>query len=208
MSLDTALQAATPIRNAEDVIIGTGVAIAAGLVLTALHVPDSEPVRSLQVGSGLGVAGSACLPVRQFGHRRDLARESYLRSRALGAYDGGTVDLALLAVPDLQAPRLTVRATPVQVGERIAVCGYPGGAWTVTLGPVTSCDDADFVAHLVLGSGGSGSPAIDSAGRLAGLATLDHADAGCIFIGPLLLGTFLERTPRLLAHLLPRTTRR
>ena len=64
------------------------------------------------------------------------------------------------------------------------VAGYPAGEPGVTAGPVSSRDDANFVVKVALSTGNSGSPAIDDNGRLAGLAVLDHEDAGAIFIGP------------------------
>ncbi len=71
--------------------------------------------------------------------------------------------------------------------------------WHVTTGPVTSHDSADFVAHVLLGPGISGAPAIDD--DLAGLVTMDHDTTGAIVIGPQLVETFVHRTSALLAHL-------
>lgn len=191
---------AVPIHGPGDHIIGSGVAVGPGLVLTALHVVDSIPCASLRAGT-LSVRGVAALPARCFGALRAAAWVSYRRSRALTDHDHGTVDLALLAVPGLPARPLVIRQKPVSAGERITVVGYASGRLTVTAGPVTSLDDADFVAHLVLGPGASGSPAIDGEGRLAGLATLDHDDSGSIFIGPALLAEFVRRTRPLFGHL-------
>ena len=81
--------------------------------------------------------------------------------------------------------------------------GYPAGRPGITAGPITSLDAADFVARLVVGPGCSGAPALDTAGRLVGIATLDHESAGGLFVGPALLAALIERTALLVARLLP-----
>ncbi len=194
------LEAVVPIQGHEGHIIGTGVAVAPGRVMTALHVIDLQPLTSLQVAA-LPVVASATLPWRHYRGHRETARESYHRARTLTGYDAGTVDLALLAVPELDVPVLPIRRTPIEDGELLALAGYPNGRWHVTVGPVTSHDSADFVAHVLLGPGISGAPALDTNLNLAGLITMDHATAGAIAIGPQLLATFLTRTSPLLAHL-------
>jgi hypothetical protein len=178
--------------------IGTGTVIAEGVALTALHVIAPEPVDQLgfghpgATGRGLPVRATATLPLHRYGTDRALARRSERRAGELAGDTGGTVDLALLAVPGLRAPSVPLRATAIQCGEQIMVPGYPGGGWSVTQGPVIGLDDADFTVRVLLGPGASGAPAIDQAGRLAGVVTLDN-EAGTICIGPALLTAFTSR---------------
>ncbi|MGI8798048.1 MAG: hypothetical protein ACR2GE_01925 [Pseudonocardia sp.] len=100
-----------------------------------------------------------------------------------------------------RALTLPIRALPITDGELVTVGGYPNGRWHLTSGPVTSHDSADFVAHVLLGPGISGAPAVDGYDDLAGLITMDHDSAGAIVVGPQLLDTFVHRTSALLAHL-------
>lgn len=193
-------RAVLPIRGHAGHVIGTGVAVGAGRVLTALHVTDPEPVAALRVGQWR-VRARATLPWRHFGAHRALARASYERARTLTGKDAGTVDLALLAVPGLVAPAMAIRALPIADGDPVTIAGFANGRWQLTSGPVTSHDGADFVAHVLLGPGISGAPAVDGYDELAGLITMDHDSAGAIAIGPQLLDTFVHRTGTLLAHL-------
>lgn len=187
-----------PVRDGAGTIVGTAVTVGPGLVLTALLVVDPDPVST--VGAGHPVGEVVALPARGFGSARALADRSYRRSRVLTGDDLGTVDLALLRVDGPAAPPVPLRGGPVRVGDRIAVAGYPGGWWTVTFGVVTGADESDFRAHMVLGPGASGAPAFDGDGRLAGVVTLDHADAGAIIVGTALLGAFVPRAARLVAR--------
>lgn len=193
-------RAVVPIRGRAGHVIGTGVAVGPGRVLTALHVIDPEPVAALRVARH-PVHGRATLPWRHYGPFRAAARASYERTRTLTGGDSGTVDLALLAVPGLTAPPLPVRALAIQDGELVTIGGYPNGRWQLTSGPVTGHDGADFIAHVLLGPGISGAPAVDAYNDLAGLLTMDHESAGAILVGPQLLDTFVHRTSALLAHL-------
>jgi S1-C subfamily serine protease len=178
--------------------IGTGSVIAVGIALTALHVVAPEAIEQLGFGHapgrqrGLPVRVTATLPARAYGAQRKLARRSQRRARALTDSADSTVDLALLTVPELRAPALPVRTSQVCDGEHLIVLGYPGGQWSITRGPVVGHDDADFVVHLLLGPGASGSPVIDHAGRLTGVVTLDN-EAGTICVGPQLLAVFLRQ---------------
>jgi hypothetical protein len=178
--------------------IGTGTVIAAAVVLTALHVIAPEITGHLgfghttSTGRGLAVCATATLSLRRYGADRELAECSRERAQRLTGSDTGTVDLALLAVPGLRAPALPIRAAPLHTGEHVIVPGYPGGQWSISRGPVIGCDAADFTVHLLLGPGASGAPAIDHAGQLAGVVTLDN-EAGTICIGPRLVAVFLRR---------------
>jgi S1-C subfamily serine protease len=196
-SLRRLRQSVLPVRGPHGPI-GTGTVIATGLALTAWHVVAPEPTAQLSFGHapgrqpGLPVRATATLPVREYGSRRKLARLSRQRARALTDSADTSVDLALLTVPELRAPALPVRTSPVRDGEHLIVPGYPGGQWSITRGPVVGHNEADFVVHLLLGPGASGSPVIDRAGRLTGVVTLDN-EAGTICVGPGLLEVFLRQ---------------
>jgi len=190
-------QSVLPVCNHRGGRVGTGVVVAPRQVLTALHVVDLEPAPG--VTDRLAVTAVVSLRPWQFGRARHLARLSYQRSRILSGEDAHAVDLALLAVPDLKAPSLPVRRTAVRTAELVTIAGYPCGRAAASHGPITSADEADFVAHVSFGPGTSGAPAIDRHGRLAGLITMDHATAGAIAIGPALLAAFLDRAPRQLS---------
>lgn len=202
MSHNHTLHGVVPIHGAYATVIGTGVVVGRGLIVTALHVVDPEPAHGVHV-DGLEVTAIASIPLRCYGPQRHLASISYHRDRILTGNDLGTVDLALLAVPGLDRCPLSLRHSPVQEGENIKVAGYPAGEPGVTVGPVSSRDDANFVVKVALSTGNSGSPAIDDDGRLAGLAVLDHEDAGAIFIGPELITSFIRRSAPLLHRVLP-----
>ncbi len=188
-----------PVGNARGATIGTGIVVATHLVLTALHVVDPDASTDL-VADGLPVQTVISLPTRRFGPARHLARSSYRRAHILTGHDDGTVDLALLAVPDLAGAPLPRRHTPVRTGELVTVPGYDRGGRIVNHGPITSADDADFVVHVPLGPGLSGAPVIDANGQLVGMVTMDHQTAGAIAIGPTLINAFLDRAPRLLVR--------
>lgn len=187
-----------PVRNPRGPI-GTATVVAPGLALTALHVITPENPATLTVGEhpGYPVRDVEALALTEFGDARELAQRSQRRNNQLtGSHTSdsylGTVDLALLAVPGLRTPPLAPRSEPIKVGEHVVVPGYSCGHWQLTHGPVTGADAADFAAHLLLGPGASGAPALDMAGRLVGVVTLDHESA-TICIGPLLLAAFLRQ---------------
>lgn len=180
-----------PVHNRRGVI-GTATAVAPGLALTALHVVAPEDPRTLRLGPDLAVRSTTTLPVEHYGPARGPADRSERRNRQLAGPSIDTVDLALLAVPGLRAPKMPVRAAPVWVGERVIVAGYPCGRWNITQGPVTGVDEADFAAQLLLGPGASGAPVLDQKLRMVGVVTLDHESA-TVCVGPLLVNTFLYR---------------
>lgn len=193
-ALTAALASVVEIRDAHHTVIGTGVAVAPTSVVTALHVVSDQPVPTLRLADGLPVTAVHSLPTRRFGLSYRQARTSRQRTQLLTGLPSPTVDLAMLAVPGLTNPAAPVRHRPVRPGERVAIAGYPNGQWTVSLGPITSTDHADYIAHVLLGPGSSGAPALDNNGHICGLVTMDHLTAGAILIGPRLLGAFLERT--------------
>ncbi|GAA5172784.1 hypothetical protein GCM10023321_73100 [Pseudonocardia eucalypti] len=183
-----------PVRNRNGAI-GTATAVSEGLALTALHVIAWEDPATLRLGCdpGLVVCDVATLPLTDYQRVHEQASRSLWRAQAMvgDTVDAlGTVDLALLAVPGLNAPPLQPRERPVEVGEHVVVPGYPGGQWSITRGPVTGADDADFAVRLLLGPGASGSPVVDQDGRLVGVVTLDH-EVATICVGPGLLAAFL-----------------
>lgn len=175
--------------------IGTATVVGEGLALTALHVVAPEEPAQLRVGPNLLVHGITTLRLRDYQSNEDRACRSQRRAHELlwesTDHISDTVDLALLAVPRLHAPPLVPRTSPVAVGEYVMVPGYPNGRWSITRGPVTGVDDADFTARLLLGPGASGAPALDDRGRLVGVVTIDH-EAGTICIGPALVTAFLD----------------
>ncbi|MCW2631324.1 MAG: putative serine protease do-like protein [Pseudonocardia sp.] len=195
-----ALKAVVAIRNGAGQVIGTGVVVAKETVLTALHVVHGEAGSTLTVAGWPAIDSVVTLPTWRYGRGRKVARMSHLRSCVLTGIDSDTVDLALLTVPNLDAPAVAVRHEPVRLGERVAVAGYPNGRWTVSLGPVTSADQADYIAHVLLGPGASGAPAMDSMGRVCGVLTMDHLTAGAILIGPQLLTAFTDKAGRMTPH--------
>ncbi len=194
--LAAALASVVPVRNGQGIVIGTGVVVAADTVLTALHVTTDLPSSSLYIADDAPVTSVHSLPIRRFGRSRRQARTSRERVDVLAGVHSSTVDLALLTVRDFTVSTAVVRRQPVRKGERVAIAGYPNGEWTVSVGPVTSTDDADYVAHVLLGPGSSGAPALDVHGQVCGLVTLDHLSAGAILIGPQLLDAFLHRSRR------------
>jgi len=199
-ALTAALKAVVAIRNGKGAVIGSGVVVAKDTVLTALHVIQGEAGSSLSVAGRPATDSVVTLPTWRYGRGRKVARMSHRRSCVLTGIDSNTVDLAMLTVPNLDAPAAPMRHEPVQPGERVAVASYPNGRWTVSLGPVTSADEADYVAHVLLGPGASGAPAVDSAGRICGVLTMDHLTAGAILIGPQLLTAFTDKAGRMTPH--------
>lgn len=184
-------------------LIGTASVIGPGLALTALHVVAPQDPVTLRLGRdpGCPVAQVFTLPIHGYVGAIEPARRSQRRAQQLtgaGRYPVlDTVDLALLAVPDLPlCPALRPRGTGVREGEHLVVPGFPGGHWCVSQGPVVGHDDADFAVRMLLGPGASGSPALDRDHRLAGVVTLDHESA-TICVGPVLLTTFLGHNSRL-----------
>ncbi|GAA5175165.1 hypothetical protein GCM10023321_80670 [Pseudonocardia eucalypti] len=177
--------------------IGTASVVAPGLALTALHVVGQEPLDGLRVGSR-GVRSVATLPLLDYREAYGLATRSRLRAQRLvgadPATDLDTVDLALLVVPGLRGPAPRLRTTRLKAGEPVIVPGYPCGRWSVTQGPVTELDGADFAARLLLGPGASGAPVLDREARLVGVVTLDH-EAGTVCVGQRLVTTFLRNIP-------------
>lgn len=178
-------------------VIGTATVVAPGLALTALHVIAPRNSEQLSLGGGHPITSVESLSLTEYGAATEHAYRSQWRAALLVGADTetplGTVDLALLVAPGL--PRRWApppRHCPVAVGECLVVPGYPGGHWSISQGPVTGTDGADFALRVLLGPGASGAPVLDAHNRLAGVVTLDHQSA-TICVGPHLLNTFLQR---------------
>lgn len=184
-----------PVRTPQGTI-GTATMVAPGRALTALHVITTDDPEKLRLGAGLAVRDVETLPVAAYRAARWPALRSKERAEWLvgGDFEAaqGTVDLALLEVPGLRGAAPRLRFAPVKPGEQMLVPGYPGGDWSISQGPVTAADDADFAVQMLLGPGASGAPALDRNNRLAGVVTLDHESA-TICIGPELLTVFLHQ---------------
>lgn len=187
-----ALASVVAVRDEASGILGSAVAVADGLAVTALHVVRGRRARSLRV-DGLAVSTVVTVPAAAFGADVGLAQRSRRRSRELTGADPGSVDLALLVVPGLAAPAARLREGGVVAGEPVTVGGYPQHRWAVSLGPVSAEDGADFVAHLAVGGGASGGGAFDTGGRLTGIVTMSDLAHGAVLVGPRLLATFLDR---------------
>ncbi len=199
-AITAALKAVVAIRDGRDTVIGSGVVVAPDAVLTSLHVIEGLSMSSVTVNGQPAPNPAVTLPTWRYGKGRRLAKISHRRSGLLSGAESDTVDLAILTVPGLDVPAAPVRHEQIRTGERVAVAGYPNGLWTVSLGPVTSADEADYVAHILLGPGSSGAPALDSDGRVCGVLTMDHLTAGAILIGPHLISQFTQRARRAMSH--------
>ncbi|QJY45888.1 MarP family serine protease [Pseudonocardia broussonetiae] len=156
---------------------GTGFVIGDGLVMTNAHV----------------VAGTDEVGVEVIGRRGnpvELAGEVVL-------YDPA-VDIAVLRIPELDAPALAFRPQPAQVGEDAIILGYPlDGPFTpspakvrqeITLNGPDIYDDATvsrnvYTVRAVVRSGNSGGPMIDRDGQVIGVvfgAALDDSETGFV----------------------------
>jgi hypothetical protein len=143
-------------------LLGTAVMVGEGLALTAFDVVDEV---SPDAG-GLALGVDPGRPV--------LAVETVPAS-----------ELALLVVPGLDGPAFRVRAEPAWVGERMLLPGYLGGYWAIGQGTVSSA----ALGHFTLRPPPSpGTPALDLAGRLVGVAT-----SGGRCAGPPRLTAFLDQ---------------
>lgn len=106
------------------------------------------------------------------------------------------VDVAVLAVPRLQATPLTIASTPGQAGDSAIVLGYPlDGPYTATAGRIRSeitlqgPDIYDsrtvrrdvFTVRAQVRSGNSGGPLVNPAGEVVGVvfgASVEDSDTG------------------------------
>ncbi|GAA2562569.1 MarP family serine protease [Pseudonocardia hydrocarbonoxydans] len=155
---------------------GTGFVIGDGLVMTNAHV----------------VAGTDDVGVEVAGRRGpvELSGEVVL-------YDPA-VDIAVLRIPELDAPALQFRPEPAQVGEDAIILGYPlDGPFTasaakvrqeITLNGPDIYDESTvsrnvYTVRAVVRSGNSGGPMIDRDGQVIGVvfgAALDDSETGFV----------------------------
>lgn len=156
---------------------GTGFVIGDGVVITNAHVVAGTDDVGVEV-------------VDQRGRTDELAGEVVL-------YDPA-IDIAVLRVPELEAPALQFRPQPAGVGEDVVILGYPlDGPFAATAGKVRQTitlqgpdiyDDGEvsrevYTVRAVVRSGNSGGPMIDAAGQVVGVvfgAALDDTETGFV----------------------------
>lgn len=156
---------------------GTGFVIGDGLVMTNAHVVAGTDDTGVEV-------------VNSRGRIVELDAQVVL-------YDP-EVDIAVLRVPDLEAPVLDFRPAPAEAGEAAIVLGYPlDGPFTATSGVVRQritlqgpdIYDAGqvsrdvYTVRAVVRSGNSGGPMIDTQGDVIGVvfgAALDDSETGFV----------------------------
>ncbi|MFC5995969.1 MarP family serine protease [Pseudonocardia hispaniensis] len=156
---------------------GTGFVIGPQRVMTNAHVVAGTSETSIEVlGRG--------------GRTRDLRA-------TVVSYDP-EIDVAVLAVPNLQAPPLEFTPSPAAVGDDVIVLGYPlDGPFTATAGKVrdriqlrgpdiydsgTVTRDV-YTVRAVVRSGNSGGPMISPDGQVLGVvfgAALDDSETGFV----------------------------
>ncbi|AOW93653.1 serine protease [Rhodococcus sp. WMMA185] len=109
-----------------------------------------------------------------------------------------SADIAVLAVPGLDAPVLSFAPEPASTGEDALVLGYPGGgpytASAVRIREVLDLDGPDiyrgatverevFTVRGSIRQGNSGGPLVDSGGQVLGMvfgAAVDNTDTGFV----------------------------
>ncbi|CAA9439877.1 MAG: Putative serine protease [uncultured Pseudonocardia sp.] len=156
---------------------GTGFVIGDGVVVTNAHVVAGTE----DVGVEVRTSG---------GGTRELPGTVVL-------YDP-SIDIAVLRVPDLDAPALPFRPQPAAVGEDVIILGYPmDGPYTPSVGKVRQTiqlqgpdiyDDGEvtrevYTVRAVVRSGNSGGPMIDVNGQVVGVvfgAALDDSETGFV----------------------------
>jgi S1-C subfamily serine protease len=159
------LQSAAVLRSAREFTVriralgcdrlgtGSGFVLEDGLIVTNRHVVGQPREVSISTWDG-----------RTFDARVDgIAQDA---------------DLAVIRVSATGLPTATLRRTPVIIGERIAVIGYPGGGGaTITTGRVLGLTDGPVLGEQVpairvdaeVRPGNSGGPLIDADGLVIGV---------------------------------------
>lgn len=82
-------------------------------------------------------------------------------------------DLAILKVAEEGTPLLLGNSDTLQRGDTVSAVGYPRGKWTVSEGTLHSIRDSDkwLQMNVKISPGNSGSPVIDSKGRVIGIVS-------------------------------------
>lgn len=159
--------------SCQKVLEGTGFVVAPDRVMTNAHV----------------VAGSSSVQIYASGNPLDATVVSYDPS----------VDIAILAVPNLVPPPLAFSETEAKTGTDVVVLGYPGGGnFTATparireaiklSGPDIYRDPAPvtrdvYTIRANVEQGNSGGPLIDLSGHVLGVvfgAAVDDPDTGFV----------------------------
>ncbi len=156
---------------------GTGFVIGPGVVITNAHVVAGTDEVGVEVQDSRG-------------RTDELPGEVVL-------YDP-SVDVAVIRVPDLEAPQLQFRPQPATPGEDVLVLGYPlDGPFLATAGRVRQTitlqgpdiyDDGEvsrevYTVRAVVRSGNSGGPMVDVNGQVVGVvfgAALDDSETGFV----------------------------
>lgn len=143
---------------------GSGVVIGQDMILTAAHVTNGRDT---------------------FITFRDGTSEWGEEIDASNAPKMPAPDLALVNAPTGDREHVSVRCTPVEVGEPLFIAGHPVvSRWVVMWGNVAATDlleDSDrqsigdegsyYIAQIPVAPGSSGGPVFDIDGNLVGIAT-------------------------------------
>ncbi|MCV6965577.1 acid resistance serine protease MarP [Mycobacterium intermedium] len=159
--------------SCQKVLEGSGFVIAPNRIMTNAHV----------------VAGSDTVQVYVGGKRLDATVVSY----------DPRVDIAILAVPDLEAPPLIFAETEAKSGASVVVLGYPGGGnFTATPARIREAIKLSgpdiyrnpqpvtrdvYTIRATVEQGDSGGPLINLNGEVLGVvfgAAVDDADTGFV----------------------------
>ncbi len=156
---------------------GTGFVIGDGVVVTNAHVVAGTEDVGVEVRTDRGAT-------REF-------------AGTVVVYDP-SIDVAVIRVPDLDAPALPFRPRPAAPGEDVIILGYPmDGPYTPSAGRVRQTiqlqgpdiyDDGEvtrevYTVRAVVRSGNSGGPMVDVDGQVVGVvfgAALDDSETGFV----------------------------
>jgi S1-C subfamily serine protease len=139
------------------IVAGSGFAIAPGLVATDAHV----------------IAGA----------RRPIIKYAGKSYEGVPIYFDAALDLAIVRVPGLPAPALTLASKNVSLDTSAAVLGYPGGNYRVTPGIIRdtratagtsiynqgSFGRGIYLVQTQVDYGSSGGPVVTQNGQVAGI---------------------------------------
>jgi S1-C subfamily serine protease len=159
---------------------------------SAVNAASLATVRITSFGCGGVVSGSGLVTGPQLvmtnahviaGVKRPIIKYAGQSYEAKPVLFNSNLDLAMLHVAGLTAPSLRLKTTTSNPGEEVAILGYPNGSFTVTAGVIRNHlhvfgrniydlgvfgrDVYEIQAHTA--EGGSGSPAVDIHGDVAGM---------------------------------------